>query len=356
MLAAHALTEGLVTALVISAIAALFALVRPPAAGLAGTALDDRARPARHSRRIAIEPTVVGQSALGRTPILNALLPGYGVPALVALGAAWAYRHSADRRLRNVLQGLASLLALLTLAILARHAMNGGQLSGGPPSLGEQSIYTLLLIGASGIMMRLDLSQPSSVLRPGQPRARHRLAAFVLSAHLIGLNPYWSGEPLGRFPVVDLLLIGYLLPALAYAAWRGLRRVGVPGPSSLRSASGRGCSALPGRRSACVAPAGQGIADWKGFLPGETYTYSVVWLLLGVGAPGAQQPLPLDRPAHRLCRARGVDGPEGVPDRHVEPGSLLRALSFIGLGAVLIGIGLVYQKILTGPKSPAENA
>ena len=27
---------------------------------------------------------------------------------------------------------------------------------------------------------------------------------------------------------------------------------------------------------------GPGIADWKGFLAGETYTYSVVWLLLGV--------------------------------------------------------------------------
>ncbi|MEA3535434.1 DUF2339 domain-containing protein [Rhizobium sp. CC-YZS058] len=356
VLAAHALTEGLVTALVISAVAALFALAGRRLAwpGLPWmTALGLLAI----LGRIAIEPTVVGQSALGRTPILNALLPGYGVPALVALGAAWAYRHSADRRLRNVLQGLASLLALLTLAILARHAMNGGQLSGGPPSLGEQSIYTLLLIGASGIMMRLDLSQPSSVLRLGSLGLGIASLLSVLSAHLIGLNPYWSGEPLGRFPVVDLLLIGYLLPALAYA---GLARFAQGRrPRAFIVALGIG-SGLLGFAWATLsvrrAWQGQGIADWKGFLPGETYTYSVVWLLLGVALLALSSRFRSAglRIASAVLVVLTVLKVFLIDMSNLE--GLLRALSFIGLGAVLIGIGLVYQKILTGSKSPAENA
>jgi uncharacterized membrane protein len=35
---------------------------------------------------------------------------------------------------------------------------------------------------------------------------------------------------------------------------------------------------------------------------------------------------------------------------------ILRALSFIGLGAVLIGIGLFYQKILSGKSGTDEKA
>jgi uncharacterized membrane protein len=34
---------------------------------------------------------------------------------------------------------------------------------------------------------------------------------------------------------------------------------------------------------------------------------------------------------------------------------ILRALSFIGLGAVLIGIGLFYQRILTGRAEGADR-
>jgi uncharacterized membrane protein len=35
---------------------------------------------------------------------------------------------------------------------------------------------------------------------------------------------------------------------------------------------------------------------------------------------------------------------------------MLRALSFIGLGVVLIGIGLVYQRFVFGPRSFAVPA
>jgi uncharacterized membrane protein len=92
---------------------------------------------------------------------------------------------------------------------------------------------------------------------------------------------------------------------------------------------------------------GENIADWKGFLQGETYSYSVVWLLIGVlllvlGSRFNARSLRLASAAFVLisvAKAFLIDmsNLEGV----------LRALSFIGLGAVLIGIGLFYQKILT---------
>ncbi|WP_143150146.1 DUF2339 domain-containing protein, partial [Agrobacterium pusense] len=92
---------------------------------------------------------------------------------------------------------------------------------------------------------------------------------------------------------------------------------------------------------------GENIADWKGFMQGETYSYSVVWLLIGVlllvlGSRFNARSLRLASAAFVLisvAKAFLIDmsNLEGV----------LRALSFIGLGAVLIGIGLFYQKILT---------
>lgn len=97
--------------------------------------------------RIAWEPTIVGPQNLGLTPVFNALLPGYGIPALLAIVSAWMLRDWPNVRAKNFLQAIASVMGLLAVAILIRHAMNGGTLNDSVPTLGEQSIYTLLTIG-----------------------------------------------------------------------------------------------------------------------------------------------------------------------------------------------------------------
>jgi len=91
---------------------------------------------------------------------------------------------------------------------------------------------------------------------------------------------------------------------------------------------------------------GENIADWKGFMQGETYTYSVVWLLIGVVllVIGSK----LDAKSLRLASA-GLVLVAVVKVFLIDMSNLegiLRALSFIGLGGVLIGIGLFYQRIL----------
>jgi uncharacterized membrane protein len=101
---------------------------------------------------------------------------------------------------------------------------------------------------------------------------------------------------------------------------------------------------------------GEGIADWKGFLQPETYSYSVVWLLLGVLllVIGSR----FDSKSIRLASA-GLVLIAVVKVFLIDMSNLegfLRALSFIGLGAVLIGIGLFYQKILSGkPGAPSRT-
>ncbi|MGV1783363.1 MULTISPECIES: DUF2339 domain-containing protein [Agrobacterium] len=346
-LSLHTLTEGLTTTILLSVIGFGYVLatrqrnwdVLPWVMAIASVAV---------LGRIAWEPTIVGPQNLGLTPVFNALLPGYGIPALLAIVSAWMLRDWPGFRAKNFLQAIASLMGLLAVAILIRHAMNGGTLDESVPTLGEQSIYTLLTIGFSGVLMTLDLKSPSPVFRYGSMIAGVIAVINVLVMHFFTLNPYFTGENTGRIPFLNLLLIGYLLPALAYGGLAYYARGKRPAAYvSLLAVAGAALGFAWATLSVRRFWQGENIANWKGFLQGETYSYSVVWLLIGVlllivGSRFNARSLRLASAAFVLisvAKAFLIDmsNLEGV----------LRALSFIGLGVVLIGIGLFYQKILT---------
>ncbi|WP_027994033.1 DUF2339 domain-containing protein [Sinorhizobium meliloti] len=344
----HAWTDGLVTTLAIALLGAGYSFATRlrswpvlPWVTVAGAVVI--------LARIAWEPTIVGPGNLGTTPVFNALLPGYGIPALLLVASAYLLRTWPDLRVRNLLQALASVFVLLTLAILVRHAMNRGVLDSSVPTLGEQAIYTLLAIGASGIFMTLDGRSPSPVFRYGGMALGVLSMLSVLGAHLVGLNPYFSGELLGSLPFFDLLLIGYLLPAIGYfgLAWYARGRRPLPYVVAL-AVSGAILAFAWATLSVRRFWQGQNVADWKGFLQGETYTYSVVWLVLGVLllVAGSRLDAKSIRIASAVLVFVAVLKVFLVDMSNLE--GFLRALSFIGLGAVLIGIGLFYQKILSG--------
>ncbi|WP_119942943.1 DUF2339 domain-containing protein [Neorhizobium sp. NCHU2750] len=346
MLSLHALTNGIVTTILVSVAGFAYLLATrlrswPALPWMMAAAV------IVVFGRIAWQPTLIGPNSLGTTPFFNALLPGYGIPTLLAIVSAWLLRHSPDFRIRNIMQALASLSALITLAVLIHHAMNGGRLSSDIPTLGEQSLYTLITIGFSGILMTLDLKSPSPVFRFGSMIAGVVATANVLSLHVFALNPFFSGENTGPWPFVNLLLLGYLLPALAYALTAHLARERRPLPYvAMLAISGAVLGFLWATLSVRRFWQGENIADWKGFLAGETYTYSVVWLIIGVAllALGSK----LNAKSLRLASAGlvliAVLKVFLIDMANLE--GILRALSFIGLGAVLIGIGLFYQRIL----------
>ncbi|TDK37157.1 DUF2339 domain-containing protein [Rhizobium deserti] len=352
-LALHALTNGMVTTILMSVLGFLYLL---------GMRL--RAWPALPWMmaaatlvvfgRIAWEPTIIGVNSLGRTPFFNALLPGYGIPTVLAVVAAYLLRTSTDLRVRNIMQALACLSVLMTVAILIRHAMNGGVLDSRVPTLGEQSIYTLLTIGFSGVLMTLDLKSPSPVFRWGSMIAGIIATVNVLSLHLFALNPFFSGEDTGSWPIFNLLLLGYLLPGLAYGLVAFYARGKRPQPYvAMLAVAGAVLGFLWATLSVRRFWQGENIADWKGFMPAETYAYSVVWLLIGVAllALGSR----MNARSLRLASA-GLILVAVVKVFLIDMSNLegiLRALSFIGLGAVLIGIGLFYQRILV--KKDDEN-
>jgi uncharacterized membrane protein len=296
---------------------------------------------------IAIDPTIVGNAYVGRTPVFNWLLPTYGIPALGAIYAAWQIRHTADGRARVVMEALATLLTLLTFTVLVRHAMNGGELAGGPPSLAEQSAYSLIAIAGSAVLMALDMRTKSELLHLLSLALGIISLASIVLFHFFWLNPYFSGESTGRIPFFNLLLVAYLVPGLALGALaiyaRGKRPNTYVGALALTASA---LAFLYATLSIRRIFQGEYISAWKHMSQLENYTYSAVWLALGV-ALLVVGVLRKSRPV-RFASAGLVIlavGKAFLFDMSQLEG-VLRALSFIGLGAVLIGIGLFYQRLL----------
>ena len=297
--------------------------------------------------RFAIDPTLVGADMLSTRPVLNQLLPGYGLPALALAYAAWQVAATGTARARMAVEALAVVTVLVGAGMLVRHAMNGGVIAPGEPDLAEQAIYSLLLLGAGGALLALDRRSPSPVFLWGSIAAGVLSAVSILVAHLVLLNPYLTGEPTGGIVFFNLLLLAYLLPAVAMAAlaWRAHNRR----PAWYVSMLAAGAGAL-GFAYATLSVRrwfhGASIASWKGFGEVETYAYSAVWLVLGVALLVAG--LRLGSRALRLASAVLVVVAVAkvflYDMRELE--GVLRALSFIGLGGVLIGIGMFYQRML----------
>ncbi|SDA64860.1 DUF2339 domain-containing protein [Mesorhizobium qingshengii] len=304
--------------------------------------------------RVAFDPTIVGAEFLSMTPVFNWLLPGYGIPALAFGFAAWQLARTTNGRPRLAMEAGAALFALLTLAMLVRHAMHGGVIDTGAMTLAEQAIYTLIAIGAGAILVAIDMRSPSSVLRHGSMAAGVVSAAFIVIRHFVVLNPLFTDESTGRIPVFNLLFLAYLLPAVAAGGLALYARDKRPKWYAQMLAVVAAVLALAyATLSVRRLFKGEFIGLWSGLGQLETYTYSALWLVIGVALLTAG--VWLKSQVLRIASAALIS--IAVLKVFIfdmsELEGVLRALSFIGLGAVLIGIGLFYQRLLT--RAAKEN-
>jgi uncharacterized membrane protein len=297
--------------------------------------------------RFAIDPTIVGAANLSTTPFFNWLLVGYGVPALGAAFAGWQLGRTTNGRPRFVMEAAASFFTLIGAAMLVRHAMHGGVIDDSSTTLAEQAIYTLIALAGSAMLIALDRRSPSPVFRVGSIAVGLLSAAMIVIQHFFLLNPLVTDESTGTIPVLNLLFLAYLLPAAAAGGLALFARARRP----------RWYVAMLALLAALLAFVyatlslrrlfqGEFIGAWREFGQLETYAYSALWLALGVallvgGLMLRSQVLRLASGALIVIAVAKVflfdmSELEGV----------LRALSFIGLGVVLIGIGLFYQRML----------
>ena len=279
--------------------------------------------------------------------VFNRILWGYGLTALALAGAAW-WLGEGFAGLSRAFRLAASAAALGGTFLLLRHGLHGPALrSQVPITLAESGIYASLgFIAAIMVMIAGGLRWRGRSV-PLDPRIPAQASCCVFLAVAAIASPAMTDQPLAGILLFDNALVGYLLPAVlafAAAAWS---RAYLDRPLVTRiygSAAVLGALAyvVTEVRRAFVGP------DLFGADIGsaELYAYSAAILLYGVGLLALGFRLTsrdlrlasLGVVTVAICKAFLVDmsGLEG----------LLRALSFIGLGASLVAIGLAYQRML----------
>ena len=297
--------------------------------------------------RMAYDPRIVGD-ALGKTVVFNWLLFGYGVPALAFGLAARLLRRQGDDAPLRVTQGLTILFSALLFFFEIRHAINGGDPFSPSSGLVEQGLFALVGIGFSIVLMELNARREDVVYK----YASFGFGALALLHALIGLllaeNPYVTGASIEGGAWFNGLLLGYALPAIA--AYVLARRAAGRPPRERRILANVAAAALAfaylNLELRRLFHDGGSIGFAENTSDGEFYAYSAVWLVLGalLLAYGVVTRSKVARLASAALVSITVlkvfildlAGLEGV----------LRAFSFLGLGAALIVIGLVYQRLV----------
>src|SRR5581483_4865289 len=296
--------------------------------------------------RLLWDPRVMGDG-VGTWPIFNWLLLGYGVPAAAFLAA----RHIMKREGEDVAVRICDALGVLFAALLAfyeiRHALNGGDPLANTSGHIEQGLFALVSLGFAYTLMRLDLGRANPVFRFASLAFGVISEVFIVFGLGIVENPLLNSEPIRGVPIFSSLLLGYLLPGLAAALLARASR-GVRPDWYVTGAAILAMLLLFGYVTLEVRHLFQGavIAIWKPTGAPEMWSYSAVWLALGLAflaygiVRGTREP--------RLASAALVflSVIKVFLYDLTGTGGLWRALSVICLGAVLIGIGLVYQKLI----------
>lgn len=306
--------------------------------------------------RIAWDPRIVGNE-VGTTPIFNWLLYGYGVPAASFWLAAYLLRRRADDVPARMADSAAILFTVLTAFLQIRHYITGGDIYRTSNTLSEIALQVCvglaMIIGLERVRERTNsiIHNVGALLIGGLT-----LAAIVFGL-VLGKNPLL---PFSRGTAVDglifnVILLGYGLPAVLAGVLALVTRHTRPQAyRAVAAVTAVGLALL--YLTLEVARFYQGpLLRLSAVSDAEQYTYSAVWLAFGVALLIAgiflrSQPV-------RYCSAAVVLISVGKVFLFDMAGltGVFRALSFIGLGLVLVGIGLLYQRLLFRPSATSTS-
>ncbi|TBW34415.1 DUF2339 domain-containing protein [Siculibacillus lacustris] len=303
--------------------------------------------------RLAWDPAITAD--LGTTPIFNALLLGYGVPALGMGFAAWRFRSEPSDVWRAVIEGLAVIFAGLFVLAEIRHVAHGGRVLAPDVTLVETGLDVATALVLSAGVRRAAAVIGGRVLAPAAAVLGWLAAIGAVLGLGIATNPIVTGRPVGA-TLFGSLFFGYGVPALVAAATaRGARRAGrapaiVAATAALAYGLGFAWATLVVRRIF------QGEILTHGASDAEMWAYSATWLAFGVatlavGIKVGSKPVRLLSGVvvtATACKVFLLD--------LADVGGIWRAGSFLGLGLVLIGIALVYQRILFPTEPPPDGA
>lgn len=303
--------------------------------------------------RLAWDPRIMGAD-VGTWPIFNWLLLGYGAPAVAFLAAGHILKREAEDLAVRICDALGVLFAALLMYFQIRHALNNGDPLAPVSGHVEQGLFALTSLSFAAALVRMDLARANPVFRVAS--MIFGVISGLITLFGLGLveNPLLSHQSV-RGPVVfSSLMLAYLLPAMAAIVLARIARGVRPG-WYVTGAAVLAVVLLFGYVTLEVRHAFQGeiLTIWQSTGAPEVWSYSVAWLGLGLAFLGYG--LWRGSKEARLASAALVVlsvlkvflyDLTGI-------GGFWRAFSVICLGGVLIGIGLVYQKLIFAkPQAP----
>lgn len=266
---------------------------------------------------------------------------------LILIILAYARRYYQDSQLRQIIAG-----AMLHVVALLVTTESSYQLVGHYPDFSAPSFKEAILLAMNWLIMATVYayrSQYSRTLRPvylGFAALLTAGSALYHIALLTTFNPWFSALTIGNAPLWNWMLPLWLIPALLLLAAARLNLL----TSQIKPAL-YGISALWLLLfiNGTIRHAFHQDMIWLG-LPTEQlemYTYSLVWLLISVltliAARRMTQPALTQTGfivlAAVVCKAFLIDMSQLT--------GLYRALSFLGLGLSLLGVGWLFQRMKT---------
>ncbi|MEM8688881.1 MAG: DUF2339 domain-containing protein [Pseudomonadota bacterium] len=297
--------------------------------------------------------------AVGPRVLFNELWIYFALPALAAGVGRWFLGRLLADKWSQALEALALALTALFAVFQVRHYMNAGDLFASELSLEELGLQVLVSLCFSLGLSRIKDVGPRSLFSIGAMAAMGVSLLSLVFGVLISLNPFFNAtvEIEGGY-IFNSLLLSYLLPGLLLGAIAWLQQTKRPG-WYLKTLGGVSLACLVAYMTTMVRFGYHGGEDMaltlSPVLNTEQYTYSIVWLLFGIallmgGMVFKVRELRIGSAAVMMLTAAKVF----LIDMSALEG-ILRALSFVGLGAVLIGMGLVYQRVLSSDEAPVTE-
>jgi uncharacterized membrane protein len=294
--------------------------------------------------RVAHDPRIAGDD-VGTTPIFNWLLYGYGIPAASFWLGGFLLRRRADDQPARIVDAGAIVFTVLLVVMEIRHYVTGGNIYAPMRGPTEIMLYTNVAL-AMTIALEYIRARSGSVVHNAAALIMAALTCAAVIANLIvGSSLQFNATPLPGGPFINEIMIGFGLPAVLAAVLALIART--TRPISYRTAAAIAAVLLAlyyltlETRRLFHGPILAGPAT-----DAEQYAYSTVWLaygivLLAVGFVLRSQParlLALGVIILTIAKVFLYDT--------ANIAGIYRALSAIGLGVVLLGIGWIYQRVL----------
>ncbi|NIJ41704.1 putative membrane protein [Parvibaculum indicum] len=287
---------------------------------------------------------------IGTTPIFNVLLYTYGLPAaFTGLGALLFRREGLDRT-ANYLEQVALVLGFVLIHLEINHAFNDGdafRFPGMRYSLAEHGYFLIVWLTAALALMKWRLHVDRPHYR-WMTKVLFGLSYVGIFFGVFVMSPLHSTIRFNGPLFFDAMMLAYLVPALLAALCVVAVQKLTPGRKGLGMAlasaiAGFAYYSLEIRR---LFHEGSIALRHVPVTEAESYSYSLAWLVLGGIMLAAafvtrRQMLRVGS----LCLIILVVGKVFLLDMSGLSG-ILRAASFLGLGAALIGIGLFYQRMV----------